>query len=120
MLSQDSQDIQTNAHWRWFKIRGPWREPAPPAPGSPVSPIWFHLPRRLWPIPPVANATGRISRAACALRKSDIKRAVAVAKAAGAGRVELDPATGKIVIVIAGEDGGENADTPENILKLIK
>jgi hypothetical protein len=49
-------------------------------------------------------------------RERELARAVRAAKAAGGERVEVDPATGRIVVIIGKAGEPETADSPERII----
>ena len=49
-------------------------------------------------------------------RERELARAVRAAKAAGGSRVEIDPGTGRISVIIDEHAEPEPADTPEQII----
>jgi hypothetical protein len=49
-------------------------------------------------------------------REAEAARAIRAAKSAGAERVEIDPTTGKISVILAKPGEPENFDTPERII----
>jgi hypothetical protein len=49
-------------------------------------------------------------------RERELARAVRAAKSAGGERVEVDPQTGRIIVVIKPSTEGEHTDTPERII----
>jgi hypothetical protein len=48
--------------------------------------------------------------------ETELARAVRAAKAAGGERVEVDPTTGKITVIIGEHAESETKDTPERII----
>jgi hypothetical protein len=61
------------------------------------------------------QSTPRPPRTPNRFRERELARAVRAATSAGAKRVEIDPGTGRISVII-GEPESETKDTPERII----
>jgi hypothetical protein len=60
--------------------------------------------------------TGKPPRTENRFRERELARAVRAAKAAGGSRVEIDPGTGRISVIIGEHAEPESKDTPERII----
>ncbi len=52
-------------------------------------------------------------------RKREIERAARAAKVAGADRIEVDPSTGKIVVILNKSEDQAPNNKPENLRELL-
>jgi hypothetical protein len=64
----------------------------------------------------MSRRTRRPPRTENRFRERELARAVRAAKAAGGSRVEIDPGTGRISVIIADHTEPEPSDTPERII----
>ena len=62
------------------------------------------------------NPSKRKPRTPNRFRERELARALRAAKSAGGERVEIDPATGKISVILAHSGEAKTEDTPERII----
>jgi hypothetical protein len=62
------------------------------------------------------TSTPRPPRTRNRFRERELARAVRAAKSAGGTRVEIDPGTGRISVIIGEHAESEPSDTPERII----
>jgi hypothetical protein len=67
----------------------------------------------VYPMPKAKNFKPRSRNR---FRETELARAVRAAKDAGGERVEIDPQSGKISVILAKPGESENKDTPERII----